>query len=715
MMAVRFSTVQRFMVILLIALMVTMTTPAVFAQLPLFSRGNGAEISPEGVKPWWDINKARRCGRLWCSDVYLRGSFFKTLTIGYAPSSEESSQAAAAAVEFRAQQIESSFDAVYFQLIRLDAQSITNRSRSVQEDVNRFRSRALQPRNSVDRNESSPDVIPRRQLADPLRKNLEIHPLTPTVAVGIKNNQTVVFIPPQIELGLAQQTLITVNEADEIANGKPVDILAYEWRDHIRTSFDSALWGHELDLQYPWIRYQIGALCLMALAIPVGILAFFRSILHRHDRQLSQQLRLLTQSLTKETESDITDPDNAKNISEAPPPEPPVSPAPSKPQKLAGLSALIHRIPGISQLFIFKNTAIGSVNDAWQNIGDFAALSLKRQSLIKQQRNLVNLAAWTLLWLQVSCFFMAGAALVYIFPSIRSYTVLFIGQAMYFPLLWIGITLIDKIAGIIIDSILNRWAKEGQLLNSESNRYTLRVATYSPALKGGVSFVLSILGILGTIWLLGINPIVLVSFGGVAFVIAFLGRNVVEDMLNGALILWTDRYAIGDVIKIGEIGGLVENMNIYITQLRGSEGRLSTIPNGRIVIVENLTKDWSRAECIFEIDQANDIEQALNVIKSVSEAMQNDDLWHEKIIEPAAILGVDNIASRGIQLQVWIKTQAGQHWGVGREFRLRVKNAFEAAGINLGVPRQQIFYAPPNAIRPAIANEPNPPQDQIKI
>ncbi|MFM1843466.1 MAG: hypothetical protein RLZZ490_2209, partial [Cyanobacteriota bacterium] len=231
-----------------------------------------------------------------------------------------------------------------------------------------------------------------------------------------------------------------------------------------------------------------------------------------------------------------------------------------------------------------------------------------------------------------------------------------------------------------------------QLLNSESNRYTLRVATYSPALKGGVSFVLSIVGIIGTIWLLGINPLVLASFGGVAFVVAFLGRNVVEDMLNGALILWTDRYAIGDVIKIGEVGGLVENMNIYITQLRGTEGRLSTIPNGKITIVENLTKDWSRAECIFEIDQSNNIKQALDVIKSVSETMQNDDLWHDKILEPAAILGVDNIASRGIQLQVWLKTQAGQHWSVGREFRLRVKNAFEVAGINLGVPRQQVYY-----------------------
>jgi small conductance mechanosensitive channel len=83
--------------------------------------------------------------------------------------------------------------------------------------------------------------------------------------------------------------------------------------------------------------------------------------------------------------------------------------------------------------------------------------------------------------------------------------------------------------------------------------------------------------------------------------------------------------------------------------------------------------------------------------------MRHDDLWREKILEPAAILGVDNIASQGIRLQVWIKTQAGQHWSVGREFRLRVKNAFEAAAINLGVPRQQIRYEPLNSAQAAIA------------
>ncbi|MFM1843566.1 MAG: hypothetical protein RLZZ490_2309, partial [Cyanobacteriota bacterium] len=488
---VRPTSIQKFIAVLLISLMVVTMAPTVSAQLPFFSGGNQTETTVTGKgTPWWDINKARRCGRLWCSDIYLRGSFWETLIIGYSPGLEESPQAAAAAVEFRAQQVESIFNAVYFQLIALDQQRKINNGQSKKLNINFFWSQAFKSRNLSFPDEAIPDVIPnldlipspspqntaapngssspgpspeprlrptqafpRSELADPRRKNLDIHPLTPTVAVGIKNNQTVIFIPPQPELGLAPQTIITVNEADEIANGKPVEILAYEWRDQIRESFDGALWGHELDQQYPWMRYQISALSIIVLAMPVAILVFMRSILRRRDRQLRQQLKLLTRSLTKETEAEAIDPEITKIGSEVNTPEltdhttlPPRSPQFPKPPPFPWLLRVFRRIPGAHRLSLVKNTAIDSVNDAWQNIGDFASLSLKRQSLIKQQCNVINLIAWILLWLQVSCFFLAVAILVYIFPSIRPYTLLFIGQAMYFPLLWIGVTLLDKIA-----------------------------------------------------------------------------------------------------------------------------------------------------------------------------------------------------------------------------------------------------------------------------
>ena len=330
-----------------------------------------------------------------------------------------------------------------------------------------------------------------------------------------------------------------------------------------------------------------------------------------------------------------------------------------------------------------------TVQSISQNLPD---LSLKRQGTIKRQQNIIQLFLGLFFWMQLLLILFALILIVLIFPETRRYAYFFVGQCIIIPLIWMSASIADKFSNLLIDFYLNRWAKNAQLINPNSNRYTLRVSTYSNALKSGTSFLFITIATVGTVAFLGINLTVLASAGGVAFVFAFLSRNVVEDMLNGILILWTERYAIGDVIQIGNISGFVENMNIYITQIRGGGGRLVTIPNGKISIVENLTRDWSRFEFKIEIAYDADVRKALNIINQVSEEIQNDPTWKDKIIEPASILGVDSISHQGILIQVWIKTQAMQQWAVGREYRLRVKEAFEAAGIALGVPHQEVRY-----------------------
>ncbi|MEL7037503.1 MAG: mechanosensitive ion channel family protein, partial [Cyanobacteria bacterium J06592_8] len=45
-----------------------------------------------------------------------------------------------------------------------------------------------------------------------------------------------------------------------------------------------------------------------------------------------------------------------------------------------------------------------------------------------------------------------------------------------------------------------------------------------------------------------------------------------------------------------------------------------------------------------------------------------------------------------ILIQVWIKTQPIQQWAVGREFRLRIKLAFDREGIAIGVPQRLLWH-----------------------
>ena len=96
---------------------------------------------------------------------------------------------------------------------------------------------------------------------------------------------------------------------------------------------------------------------------------------------------------------------------------------------------------------------------------------------------------------------------------------------------------------------------------------------------GNTEALLIILGIYLSIWLVGLNISILAGAGVFAVALAFLSRNLLEDMLNGIPILCSDRYGIGDVIDVGDVmAGLVEDINLFVTSLRNLDGQVIAIP-----------------------------------------------------------------------------------------------------------------------------------------
>ncbi|MGK7939970.1 MAG: mechanosensitive ion channel family protein [Crocosphaera sp.] len=652
--------VVRSFILFLTTLLISITwTPITVGQLPVLSASNNSSIKTE--TPWWDVNKAQRCGRLWCSEVHLFGGLDKIFKVAV-----DNPDDAAVKVEERARKIQTIYDSIYDRVRQSEFMLQDHLSTSTFGAIKNWQNLFFN------------------------RDKLGKHPATPKIEIGIRNNQTVVFVPRQLELGLSAQTIVTVNRADQLHQGKLIDDIAQEWRGLISDSINQALWAYEIDQSYPFARVGIAIILVFLLAIPLIIIGVFRHILKIWNRYLRHQLRELQEALTIDAESLASEEFSTSDIID--------ETAENRPSN--------HQITRLNKqeiLEVFKkiihrpNKALAKarqiVENTVQNLShNLPNLSLKRQGIIKQQQNIAQLFLGLFFWIQIFLIFLALTLIVLLFPETRRYTYFFLGQSIAIPLIWMSANIGDKLSNLLIDYSLNKWAREAQLINPNSNRYTLRVSTYSNALKSGSTFLFIVIATAVTVTFLGIDLTVLASVGSVAFVFAFLSRNVVEDMLNGILILWTDRYAIGDVIQVGTVCGFVENMNIYITQIRGSEGRLVTIPNSKISIVENLTKDWSRVEFKIEIAYDADVRKALTVISKVSEEIQKDPIWKDKIIEPPAILGVDNVSHQGILIQVWIKTQAMQQWAIGREFRLRVKEAFEIAGIKLGIPHQEVRY-----------------------
>jgi moderate conductance mechanosensitive channel len=284
-----------------------------------------------------------------------------------------------------------------------------------------------------------------------------------------------------------------------------------------------------------------------------------------------------------------------------------------------------------------------------------------------------------------------------LFPHSRILQVLII-SSLRIPLrvgiIGLGTYVIVRLSYALIDRFASVLARNYLLTPETNRRVQLRVSTISSVTKGIVTVTLIGVGIITTLSALGINIGPLLAGAGILGVgLSLASQNLIKDAINGFFIILEDQYAVGDVINVANVGGLVENMNLRITQLRDAEGRLITIPNSEIKVVANLSSTWSRADLPIPIAYYADVDKALEVIERVAQDMSQDELWRNEILDKPEVLGVDDFGVRGVIIRVWIKTQPLKQWVVAREFRRRLKVALDKAGISIPMPQQEVWFS----------------------
>lgn len=191
---------------------------------------------------------------------------------------------------------------------------------------------------------------------------------------------------------------------------------------------------------------------------------------------------------------------------------------------------------------------------------------------------------------------------------------------------------------------------------------------------------------------LGIEVTPLIASVGVMGLALGLGaQTLVKDVISGLFILTENQYAIGDVISINGTSGTVEKMTLRATYLRDLEGTTHTLPNGDIRTISNITRGWSRAVLDVRVPYETDVDQALAVLRDVGHEMENDQSIGLLLSESPVVTGVEDFEDWSVKVRLMVKTEPGQQWAVKRYMRKAVLAAFKARGINIAVPRREIY------------------------
>jgi len=184
----------------------------------------------------------------------------------------------------------------------------------------------------------------------------------------------------------------------------------------------------------------------------------------------------------------------------------------------------------------------------------------------------------------------------------------------------------------------------------------------------------------------------LAGLGIVGLAFGFGGQYLIRDLINGIFIIVEGQYRINDVVKIGEYGGLVEDINLRITTLRDLAGRVIIIPNGEIKTVVNFTKYYSQALLNIGVAYKENVDRVMDVLRDLGREMKEDDYFGKLILADLEMLGVDDFADSQVTIKFRIKTLPIKQWEVSREMRRRIKNRFDELGIEIPFPHRTIYW-----------------------
>jgi small conductance mechanosensitive channel len=210
-----------------------------------------------------------------------------------------------------------------------------------------------------------------------------------------------------------------------------------------------------------------------------------------------------------------------------------------------------------------------------------------------------------------------------------------------------------------------------------------RAKTVSSAMRKLVNTLVWIIAVVMALTELNFHVEPLLAGIGVAGLAAGLGaQTLIKDWLGGFFLLLEDQIRIGDGVIINGIGGTVAEINMRTTVLRAENGAVHTISNGSITSLANLTREYSYY--IFETIIAHhaDAVKALEILQQTAAEIAAEETYSPVILAPLEVMGIDRLGEKGATLRARIKTLPSHQYGFGRELNLRVKQRFDAAGID---------------------------------
>lgn len=260
-----------------------------------------------------------------------------------------------------------------------------------------------------------------------------------------------------------------------------------------------------------------------------------------------------------------------------------------------------------------------------------------------------------------------------------------LSKLLYCILIVIMCAIATKLSTKSISTLFNSRLTQSRHIDSKKS------ATLGAVMSSVAKYVIMFVGACSILVNLGIPPTTLAAVLGTGTVAIGLGaQNVIKDLIAGFLILLENQFGVGDIITVEGKTGVVEDITIRTTQLRGADGTLHIIPNGSISVVSNMCKEYANAVVDVDIDYKEDLESVLKILNNEMEIAAKE---LKALRNPPTVLGVIKLGDNGITIRTVAECEVKENFSTERALRLRIKNRLDKENISIPFPQCTVHMA----------------------
>lgn len=297
-----------------------------------------------------------------------------------------------------------------------------------------------------------------------------------------------------------------------------------------------------------------------------------------------------------------------------------------------------------------------------------------------------------------------------------------VGAALLDPSAWLSLletlgriallVIVVIVAIRVVDRLSDRWTRRFDELPASHPRRQ-RSSTISNLLSSAARYLFWPLAMIIILSEVGIDVAALVATAGIAgLAIGFGAQTLVQDVISGIFLLFDDTIHVGDLVNINGQTGTVEHIGVRLIKVRKVDGEMLMVPCGELRIFGNRSIDYARAIVPVNLAYGQDTEAVLEIMQRVADAWaaKNEAVLIEGEAPVAQALTALNESS--VTARIMVAVRPGEQFPAERALRLRLKEAFEEAGVEIPFPRRVVYTREDGSAAPTRPADPHAAEAQ---